>query len=83
MLSLDVTGTLMSREVARVLRVKKSEFTTDMYNIIDWDYETKAEVLWNSKIDKFIEEGILGGWMVTWDTSKDLLDVPIVDFWFD
>ena len=60
MLSLDVTGMLISREVARVLRVKKSELTTDMYNIIYWDYETNAELLWNSKIDKFIEEGILG-----------------------
>jgi len=60
MLSLDVTGMLISREVARVLRVKKSELTTEMYNIIYWDYETNAELLWNSKIDKFIEEGILG-----------------------
>ena len=60
MLSVEVTGMLISRELARVLRVKKSEFTTEMYNIIDWDYETNAELLWNSKIDKFIEEGILG-----------------------
>lgn len=42
-LSLDVTGILMSRDEARVLRVKKSVFTTDMYNIIDWDYEINAE----------------------------------------
>lgn len=33
----------MSRDEARVLRVKKSVFTTDMYNIIDWDYEINAE----------------------------------------
>ncbi len=68
----------MSREDAKVLRVKKSELITAMYKTIE--AVDKVELLWKSKIDRVIDEGTRGGWCVTWDTSKDFIVVPIVDF---